>query len=50
MEEKQKKRMGLVRRAMLIAVGYLALMFDKLEGKSTEPPKLTRRGRIKIVK
>jgi hypothetical protein len=50
MEEKRKKRMSLERRAMLIAVGYLALAFDKLEGKSTEPPKLARKGRIRIVK
>jgi hypothetical protein len=47
--EKKTKQMDRRRRAFLIAVGYLSLALDRLEGKSTEPPKLTKRGRIKIV-
>lgn len=48
--EKKKEQMGRRRRAFLMAVGYLSLALDRLEGKSTEPPKRTRKGRIKIVR
>jgi len=49
MVEKKHKRMGTRRRILFMAVGYLALALDKLEGKPTEPPKLPKPGRIKIV-
>jgi hypothetical protein len=44
----ERSKMSLKRRLFLMAVGYLALALDKLEGKSIEPPKV-KRGRIKIV-
>jgi hypothetical protein len=47
--EKSKKKMSAKRRVLLMTVGYLSLALDKLEGKSTEPPKTSRTGRIKIV-
>jgi hypothetical protein len=49
MEKQKKERMSIRRRAFLIAVGYMALTLDKLEGKSTEPRPAVKRGRIKIV-
>jgi len=45
----EKKRMSKRRRAFLIVVGCLALALDKQEGKTTEPPRPVRKGRIKIV-
>jgi hypothetical protein len=48
MSEK-KERISLKRRALLMLVGYLSLAFDKLEGRSTKPPKIKRRGKIDIV-
>lgn len=46
----KKERIGLKRRALLMLVGYLSLALDRLEGKSTEPPKIKRRGKIDIVR
>jgi hypothetical protein len=47
--EKKRKKMGRRRRAFLIAVGYLALALDRLEGRPTAPPRPVKRGRIKVV-
>lgn len=47
-EKIEKSKMSLKRRLFLMAVGYVALALDKLEGKSVEPPRI-KRGRIKIV-
>jgi hypothetical protein len=49
MEKQKKEKMSKRRRAFLIAVGYMSLALDKLEGKSTQPPQPVKRGRIKIV-
>ena len=49
MEKQKKERMSIRRRAFLMAVGYMALALDRLEGKSTEPRQAVKRGRIKIV-
>ena len=46
---KKKEKMSRRRRAFLIAVGYLALALDKLEGKPAVPQHPVKRGRIKIV-
>ena len=45
----EKKKMGRRRRTFLIAVGYLALALDRLEGKPAAPPRPVKRGRIKVV-
>lgn len=47
--KKKKEKMGKRRRAFLMAVGYIALVLDRLEGKPTGPPKPVKSGRIKIV-
>lgn len=47
--ERKKKKMSRRRRAFLIAVGYLSLALDRLEGKPTAPPESLKRGRIRIV-
>ncbi len=49
MEKQKKERMSIRRRAFLMAVGYMALALDRLEGKPTEPRQAVKRGRIKIV-
>lgn len=49
MEKREKKeKMGWQRRALLIAVGLMALFLDKLEGKPIEPQPV-KSGRIEIV-
>ena len=49
MDKQKRERMSKRRRAFLIAVGYMVLALDKLEGKSTRPPQPVKRGRINIV-
>jgi hypothetical protein len=44
----KKERMSKRRRLFLIAVGYMALALDKLEGKETKP-RPVKSGRIDIV-
>lgn len=44
-----KEKMSKRYRVFLLAVGYLALALDKLEGKPTEPRRPVKRGRIKLV-
>jgi hypothetical protein len=46
---KKERKLSRRRRAFLIAVGYLSLALDKLEGKSIKPARAPHRGRIKIV-
>ena len=49
MADTKKKRISVRRRVLLMTVGYFSLALDKLEGKPTQPPKLPKPGKIKIV-
>jgi hypothetical protein len=43
------KKMSARCQLLLLIVGCVALALDKLEGKSIEPPRVKRTGRIRIV-
>jgi hypothetical protein len=49
MEKKKKEEMSKRRRAFLMAVGYLSLTLDRLEGKPKTSTRPVKSGRIKIV-
>ena len=49
MAKRPKEKVSKHRRAFLLAVGYLTLTLDKLEGRPSEPPRPIKSGRIKIV-
>jgi hypothetical protein len=49
MDKKEEKQISKRRRAFLMAVGYMALALDRLEGKAHQPRRLVKSGRIRIV-
>jgi hypothetical protein len=49
MDKKAEKTMSKRRRLFLVAVGYMALALDRLEGQAGQPRRPVKSGRIKIV-